>query len=166
MAMVDNLSRDELIGLLDAVDGVADLSINDVHLTAVILNSIGRITDAAKIARALDRPLNFELRAALVARSIELQQQSREQSRAMPTPTTTESFPLAVVVPERFSSMSHFVDAKGRTRAVYLDESGRRVIDLAPVEYKLTFLGGAHGLEWAASNPGIETKLAPGIYYA
>jgi hypothetical protein len=165
MSLVDSLNRDELIALLDAVDGDADLTLDDVMLTAVITNTIGRITDAAKLARAMDRPLNYELRAALVARSIELQQRE-QQSRAMPTPTTTESFPLAVVVPERFSSMSHFVDAKGRTRAVYLDDSGRRVLDMNASEYKLTFLGGAHGLDWAACNPGIETKLAPGIYYA
>jgi hypothetical protein len=155
MSLVDSLNRDELIGLLIAVDGVADLTLDDVILTAVVLNSIGRITDAAKLARALDRPLTYELRAALVARGLELQQ----PSRAMPTPTTTESFPLAVFVPPRFDSLSHFIDAKGRARAVYLDESGRRVLDMTPAEYKLTFLGGALGdvvIAWSR----IESLLA------
>jgi hypothetical protein len=159
MTPVDQLSREQLIDILNAVGGTgADLAAVADPMP-ILINTIARVTDAAKLDRALEKPQTFETRAALTARKIELIQPANVAPRREP------AYPgLTVFVPECLAGMTHFIDGRGNSREVRI-EHGKRVLDLTPGEFH-AFLGGTSGLHWQRANEGgdVFRKMQPGLH--
>jgi hypothetical protein len=146
MNMQDELTREQSENLLDTIGGSgADLDAVD-DLTPILINTIGRVTNAAKLDRALDKPLTFELRAALTGRKIELDQLAKAAPRKAPA-----FLGMVAIVPDRLASMTHFIGMNGVSREVRMLE-GRRVVDVSPGEFRQILLTGPHGLDWLNAN--------------
>ena len=61
--MQDALSREQMLDMLEMLTGSrGELdNITSEYLMAILTNTIARTTDAAKLDRALDGPLSFEI---------------------------------------------------------------------------------------------------------
>jgi hypothetical protein len=147
--MEDELTRGQLLDILATVGG-SGVALDEVDdLMPICLNTISRVTDPARLDRALDQPLTFELRAALRTRRLELDQ----IAKAAATPRKAPAFlGMVAIVPDRLASMSHFVGMNGVSREVRTID-GKRVLDCSPGEFRQILLTGPFGLDWLDSNP-------------
>jgi hypothetical protein len=159
--MQDDLSRAQLLDILDAVGGSgADLQdADDVTLAAIVRNRIAIVSDAARIEAALAMPLDIEWRGRLVGRRVELEQIAKIAPRKEPP------YPgLTVRVPSILDGMTHLFDGDGIGREVR-EVAGHRVLDMTVAAFR-AFLGGPHGKNWEEANAGTDVfqRLAPGLH--
>jgi hypothetical protein len=159
--MDKEMTRDDLLALLETLGGHgAQLdAADDVMLSAIIRNTLGGVTDAGAIDRALSRPLSVEWRGRVQGRRIELGQLAKV------APRKPQAYPgLTAIVPPALESMTHFIDDRGNSHETRIVD-GKRVLDLSVAAFR-AFLGGPHGLDWSRANEGtgVFERMNPGVH--
>ena len=151
---VEELSRDDLIAILETLGGYDKSTIKSADhdtVAAILKNRIALVADVARIESALLKPLPLEWRAALMTRRIELENAARAVRDAAAGKQPPRGN-LEINIPPNIG-LTHYYGAGGRTVCARVAPHGGRVVDLFAGEFRNLLVDRQHGLSWQTCNP-------------